>query len=85
MDTLRHNAPKASRGHHHGLAPLAKEITGRVTVPRNVDFRAQKLRPKIKTDGAQGFPFWLLSSSLLQVPRVTLTVRGHPVNFLLNT
>ena len=63
MDTLRHNAHKASRGHHRGLAPLAKEITGRITVPRDVGFRAQKLRPRIKTDGAQGFPFWLLSSS----------------------
>ena len=60
MDTLRHNALKASRGHHSGLAPFAKEITGRITVPRDVGFRAQKLRPRIKTDGAQGFPFWLL-------------------------
>ena len=34
MDTLRDNAPKASRGHHQGLAPLAREITGRLISPR---------------------------------------------------
>ena len=33
MDTLRDNAPKASRGHHQGPAPLAREITGRVISP----------------------------------------------------
>ena len=63
MDTLRDNAPSASRGHYRGLASLAKEITGRVTVPRDVGFRSQKLRPRIKTEGTRGFPLWLMSSS----------------------
>ena len=62
-DTLRDNAPSASRGHYRGLAPLAKEITRRVTVPRDVGFRSQKLRPRIKTEGTRGFPLWLMSSS----------------------
>ena len=53
METLRDDAPKASRGHPHGLAPLASEITGRVTSPgmqvsgvRNSDPRSRLTGPR---------------------------------------
>ena len=39
-NTLRDNAPKESRGHHQGLAPLAKQITAR-TVPKDQESEIQ--------------------------------------------
>ena len=58
METLRDNAPKASRGHPHGLAPLASEITGRVTSPgmevsgvRNSDPRSRLTGPRASRFG----------------------------------
>ena len=67
-DTLNGNAPRL-RPQHLGCVPYVREITGRGIAPEDEGPWGRPLRPRIKTDRTQGFPYWLLSSSPLRSPK----------------
>ena len=53
-DSLNGNAPRL-RPHHLGPVPYIRKITGR-TAPKDEGPWGQSLKPRIQTDGTQGFP-----------------------------
>ena len=57
------------RPNHLGHVPHVGEITRRGTAPEDEGPQCPPLKPRIKTDGTQGFPYCLLCLSPFRNPR----------------